>query len=41
MWILGIPVAIILRIYLALEVKPVFTRKEYQLGIDLTFDDRL
>jgi hypothetical protein len=29
------------RIYLSLQVKPRFIRKEYQLRIDLTFDDRL
>jgi hypothetical protein len=32
---------IILRIYVSLQVKPRFIRKEYQLLIDLTFGDRL
>jgi hypothetical protein len=34
------PVAIILRIYVSLQVKPRFIRKECQLRIDVTFDDR-
>jgi hypothetical protein len=28
-------------IYVSLQVKPLYIRKEYQLWIDLTFDDRL
>jgi hypothetical protein len=30
-----------LRIYVSLQVKPRFIRKEYQLRINLTFKDRL
>jgi hypothetical protein len=30
-----------LRIYVSLQVKPRFIRRECQLRIDLTFDDRL
>jgi hypothetical protein len=41
MWIPGTPVAIILRICVSLQVKPRFSRKECQLQIDLSFDDRL
>jgi hypothetical protein len=41
MWILWIPVAIILCIFVSLQLKPRFIRKECQLRIDLTFDDRL
>jgi hypothetical protein len=39
--ILWTPVPIILRIYVPLQVKPCFIRKEGQLLIDLAFDDRL
>jgi hypothetical protein len=41
MWILWIPVAIILRINVSLQVKPHFIRKECQLLIDITFNNRL
>jgi hypothetical protein len=34
-------VAIILRIYVSLQVKPFFIRKECQLRIDFTFDEGL
>jgi hypothetical protein len=30
-----------LRTYVSLQVKPFFIRKECQLGVDLTFDNRL
>jgi beta-lactamase regulating signal transducer with metallopeptidase domain len=40
MCILWIPVAIILRVYVSLQVKPRFVRKECQLRIDRTFDER-
>jgi hypothetical protein len=35
------PVAIILRIFVSLQVKASFIRRECQLWIELTFDDRL
>jgi hypothetical protein len=41
MWILWTPVAIILRIYVSLQVKPRFVTKECQMRADLTFDDRV
>jgi hypothetical protein len=40
MWLLWTPLVIILRIYVSLQVRPRFIRKEGQLRIDLTFDDR-
>jgi hypothetical protein len=38
-WIPWTPVAIIF--FVSLQVKPRFIKKECQLQIDLTFDDRL
>jgi hypothetical protein len=41
MWILRTPASISLRIYVSLRVKPRFIRKECQMRVDITFDDRL
>jgi hypothetical protein len=40
-WTLWTPVPITLRIYVSLQVKPRFIRKECQLRIHLTFNDKL
>jgi hypothetical protein len=41
MWILWNPVAIILRVYASLQMKPRLIRKECQLRINPIFNDRL